>query len=113
MSKKDKRRGIVYSTDPGYNYQYEEQHEEETLPKNQQKLRVYIEKRGRGGKTATIVKGFTGTSDDLQELARSLKNKCATGGSSKEGEIILQGDVRDKVVDFLTSEGYEAKKAGG
>ena len=75
---------------------------------------VFTSKREEGAeKTATIVKGFTGTSDDLQELARSLKNKCATGGSSKEGEIILQGDVRDKVVDFLTSEGKKKKKAGG
>jgi translation initiation factor 1 len=113
MGKKDKRKGVVYSTDSGYNYKYEEQQEEETLPNNLQKLRVFIEKKGRGGKTATIVKGFTGSSEDLQELARTLKNKCATGGSSKAGEIILQGDVRDKVVGFLVEQGYPAKKAGG
>jgi translation initiation factor 1 len=112
MSKK-KKKGIVYSTNPDFHYQYESDPEVETLPPGQQDLRVGLERKGRGGKTATIVTGFVGGKTDLEDLARSLKNKCATGGSVKEGEIIMQGDCRDKVISVLDEKGYRSKKSGG
>ncbi len=97
---------VVYSTNPNYNYITEEEAEEETLPKQQQKLRIQIEKNHRGGKTVTIVRGFIGTDDDLKALAKLLKTRCGVGGSAKEGEIIIQGDFRTKVIELLTKEGY-------
>ncbi len=107
-SKKD-RLGIVFSTDPDFDYEYREEEEEETLPPGQQQLRVYIEKKGRKGKPVCIVTGFVGSSDDLDELARTLKTKCGVGGSAKDGEIILQGTMKDKVVGTLVNLGYKAK----
>lgn len=111
-SKKD-RTNVVYSTNDQYEYEYDSMEEEETLPPNEQVLRVYIEKKGRGGKTASVVKGFVGTTDDLNDLAKTLKAKCGVGGSVKEGEIIIQGDQRDKIVALLSDKGYAIKKAGG
>lgn len=107
-SKKD-RSGIVFSTDPDFDYVYSDDAEEDTLPPDQQQLRVYIEKKGRKGKPVCIVTGFVGTSDDLSELARTLKTKCGVGGSAKDGEIILQGTMKDKVVGTLVNLGYKAK----
>lgn len=112
MSKnKNSSGGFVYSTNPNYK-QEEEQESFETLAPNQQDLRVWLEKNHRGGKTATVVKGFVGNDDDLEALGKTLKTKCGTGGSAKDGEIIIQGDHRDKVVALLTQMGYKSKKAG-
>ncbi len=104
------RLNVVYSTNPDYRYETEETAEADTLPKEKQNLRVSIEKKGRGGKTVTIVKGFVGTENDLRELERLLKNRCGVGGSSKEGEILIQGDLRDKVTELLRKEGYSRTK---
>ena len=112
MSKNKKAIGVVYSTNPEYQYQYESSKEPATLPPQQQDLRVFIEKKHRGGKTATIIKGFVGKQEDMEELAKLLKTRCGVGGSAKDGEIIIQGDCRDKVFEILLSKGYKAKKAG-
>jgi len=117
MSKKDndwkKRLGMVYSTNPDYQYEQEGEGKQATLPPEQQDLRVKLEKKGRKGKIVTLITGFKGDEEDLQELGKLLKKQCGTGGSAKEGEIILQGDVRDTVLKILTKEGYPAKKSGG
>ena len=112
MSKKKNTIGIVYSTNPQFRYQYESKTEPATLAPQQQDLRVFIEKKHRGGKTATIIKGFIGKQEDMEELAKLLKTRCGVGGTVKDGEIIIQGDCRDKVFDILLSKGYKAKKAG-
>lgn len=107
------RLGMVYSTNPDFQYQIREEVETETLSPAQQDLRVWLDRKQRGGKTVTLVKGFVGGDDDLTELARMLKSKCGVGGAAKEGEIIIQGDHRDRVVELLIKAGYKAKKAGG
>ncbi|MBN2746918.1 MAG: translation initiation factor [Bacteroidales bacterium] len=104
--------GIVYSTNPNYIFE-DEENTASTLPPDQQQLKIWLEKGGRGGKVASVVKGFIGTEDDLKDLAAKLKNKLGTGGSAKDNEIIIQGDHRDKILNLLTSTGYKAKKAGG
>ena len=103
--------GLVYSTNP--NYQSPSDSEEEAViePKDQD-LRVWLEKNHRGDKTASVIKGFRGSDEALQALAKQLKNQCGTGGTAKDGEIIIQGDHRDKVVKLLQQEGYRVKKAG-
>ena len=108
MKKNDwkERLNIVYSTNPDFQYSTDEMEENETLPKQQQKLRVNIEKNHRGGKTVTLVKNFVGTADDLKELGKLLKTKCGVGGSAKDGEILIQGDFKEKVIDILKKEGY-------
>ncbi|MBR1798381.1 MAG: translation initiation factor [Bacteroidales bacterium] len=108
MSKKQPV-GVVYSTNPDFVYQYDVEAEKETLPPDKQQLRVSVEHHHRGGKTATIVKGFIGTDADLLQLAKTLKTHCGVGGSAKDGEIVVQGDMRDRVVAFLISKGYKAK----
>ncbi|KAB1064313.1 translation initiation factor [Salibacter halophilus] len=115
MSKKNKKKrvDVVYSTNPDYEYDYEDDGVEETLPPEEQNLKVRIEKKGRGGKTAVVVKGFIGSEDDLKDLAKTIKTKCGTGGSAKDGEIIIQGEMRNKVLEVLQKEGYNAKQAGG
>ena len=107
-----KRLGIVYSTDPNFNYTVEEEPEEETLEPAKQKLTVGIDRRKRAGKQVTLVSGFVGTTEDLEALAKMLKQKCGVGGSAKDGEIIIQGDFRDKVVDLLIKGGYSRTKRG-
>ena len=104
------RLNVVYSTNPDYQYENIGEEETDTLPKNQQKLRVSMEKKGRGGKTATLIKGFIGTEDDLKELGKLLKTKCGVGGSAKEGEIIIQGDFKQRIIDLLKAEGYTQTK---
>ena len=100
---------IVFSTNPDFHFD-EPQAEPETHAPERQKLRVSIERKGRGGKTATLVRGFVGSDDDLQALAKQLKTRCGTGGSAKDGEIIIQGEVKDKVVALLLSLGYSNSK---
>lgn len=106
------RLGMVYSTDPDYEYDTDAEPEPETLAPERQELRVWLDRKQRGGKVVTLVRGFVGRDDDLQALARLLKTRCGVGGAAKEGEIIIQGDHRDRVVDLLTRSGYRCKKAG-
>jgi translation initiation factor 1 len=116
MSKKNewkKRDGVVYSTNQNFEYTDRTEEEAETLPPQQQNLKAMLDKNGRAGKQVTLITGFIGTSQDLDTLAKRVKTKCGTGGSSKDGEILIQGDVRDKVVEILSKEGYKIKKAGG
>ncbi|MBT1704961.1 translation initiation factor [Chryseosolibacter indicus] len=116
MSKKNdwkKREGVVYSTDSSFQFEYQSSGENMTLPPKQQKLKVSLDKSGRAGKQVTLISGFIGTTQDLEALTKMLKSKCGVGGSSKDGEILIQGDVRDKAVDILTKEGYQAKRVGG
>ncbi len=107
------RLNVVYSTNPDFKYQTEEPEAVETLPPERQNLRVWLDRRARAGKQVTLVKGFVGSDDDLKALAAMLKSKCGVGGTAKEGEIVIQGDFRDRVVDLLVKAGYKAKKAGG
>lgn len=111
---KNKARGVVYSTNPAYKYIIPEVvTEKETLPPKQQDLRVMLDKKMKGNKKATIITGFVGTSADLADLAKELKNLCAAGGSSGDGEILVQGDGRQKILDYLLKKGYRVKLAGG
>ena len=100
------RLGVMYSTNPDYKYQMDEEAEEETLPKEKQRLHITLEKRNRGGKVVTLVSGFRGMGNDRSALGKWLKTRCGVGGSVKDGEIIIQGDWRRKVTDLLTEEGY-------
>ena len=100
------RLNIVYSTNPDFEYSTDEKEENETLPKQQQKLRVNIEKNHRGGKTVTLIKNFIGTDEDIKELGKLLKTKCGVGGSVKDGEILIQGEFKEKITELLKKEGY-------
>ena len=113
MSKKKNRVNVVYSTNPDFSYEEDQDEEMETLAPEQQQLKVWIDKKQRAGKEASIVKGFIGTESDLKDLAKKIKQACGTGGSVKDGEIIIQGDKRDAIIAMLTKERYKAKKAGG
>ena len=115
MSKKNKQLiNVVYSTNPNFNYESESDEKQETLPKNQQKMYVSIDRKQRGGKDVTLVEGFVGAEDDLKELGKTLKSKCGVGGSVKDNEILIQGAMRDKVYDLLIKDGYtQTKKKGG
>lgn len=113
MSKKNKPAGIVYSTNPDYNFRLNEEPEAVTLPPLQQNLKVMLDRKQRGGKQVTLITGFIGTQNDLDVLARMLKSKCGVGGSAKDGQVIIQGDFRAKVLELLTKEGFKAKQAGG
>ena len=104
------RLGMVYSTNPDFTYDCGEEQEEETLAPDKQNLRVWRDTKGRGGKVATIVRGFVGSSEDLEELGRTLKRGCGVGGSVKDGEIIIQGDHRDRVTALLVQKGYTHTK---
>ena len=108
---KKRRKGIMYSTNPDFEYQYENE-ELETLPPNEQMLKVCIDKH-RAGKITVIIKEFVGTTNDLKALGKLLKTTCGVGGSVKNGEIIIQGNVRDKVMEILGKEGYNYKRVGG
>jgi translation initiation factor 1 len=113
MAKSKDRINIVYSTNPDYNYQKEESFEEDTLEPSKQQLKVLLDKKARAGKKVTLVSGFIGNSSDLEILGKQLKGLCGSGGSVKDGEILIQGDHRDKVLNYLLSKSYKAKKAGG
>jgi translation initiation factor 1 len=104
-----KREGVVYSTSNNFDYQYQSNEQQETLPPQQQQLRVGLDNSGRAGKTVTLITGFVGSTTDLEDLAKLLKNKCGTGGSAKNGEILIQGDVRTKAVEILQKERYKAR----
>ncbi|HQQ97937.1 MAG TPA: translation initiation factor [Cyclobacteriaceae bacterium] len=108
-----KRDGVVFSTDPDFAFQQRAEPDSETLPPQQQRLTVFLDKSGRAGKQMSVVSGFVGKADDLETLAKTLKTKCGVGGSCKDGEILIQGDVRDKLVQLLTQSGYKAKRSGG
>lgn len=105
------REGIVYSTADDYEYQYSDgQNTEETLPPGEQPLQVALDKKARRGKQVTLISGFIGTEEDLSTLGKALKSKCGVGGSVKDGEILIQGDFRGKVLEILHSEGYAAAR---
>ena len=112
MSKKNKPddQGFVYSTDPNFQFRHNDNEPVTTLPPAQQKLRIRLDTKQRAGKAVTLVTGFTGTDNDLQELGKKLKNFCGTGGSAKDAEVIIQGDQRDKVLQWLLKNGYSQTK---
>lgn len=100
------RLNIVYSTNPDFSYETEKKDTPETIAPQQQKLRVTIEKKGRGGKTVTVISGFIGEEEELKVLGRLLKTKCGVGGSTKDGEILIQGEFKQRIIELLKSEGY-------
>lgn len=115
MAKKNdwkKRDGIVYSTESDFSYSYQGENEQQTLPVHQQILKISLDKSGRAGKQVTIISGFIGTSGDLETLGKLVKSKCGVGGSVKNGEVLIQGDLREKIVQVLQDAGYKARRAG-
>ena len=108
-----KRLGMVYSTNPDYEFEAGQEEAESTAPPHQQQLYVSLDKKNRKGKKVTLVKGFSGTSEDLKSLARELKSKCGVGGSVGEGSILIQGDFRERIFDLLQEKGYKVKRSGG
>ena len=108
------RDGVVYSTADSFEYSYNsEDQNQETLKPGQQNLKVMLDKKQRAGKKVTLISGFIGAEDDLKELGKKLKSKCGVGGTVKDGEVLVQGDFRDRVMEILIAEGFKAKKAGG
>ena len=104
--------GFVFSTNKDFEFDANEE-QQDTPPNSEQRLEAHLDKKNRGGKIATIIKGFEGSDDDLKTLAKQLKTLCGVGGSVKDGEIIIQGNFRDKIMDFLVKEGYKVKRVGG
>lgn len=114
MSKSKKERlNVVYSTNPNFSYEFSEDEEQETVANGHQLLYVSLDKKQRGGKEVTLIEGFVGSVDDLKDLGKLLKSKCGVGGSAKDGEIIIQGSFRDKIMEILVKEGYKVKRKGG
>jgi translation initiation factor 1 len=112
-AKKKKLVNVVYSTNPNFSYSFDEEKEADTLPTSKQHLKILLDKKQRAGKSVTLIQGFVGTHDDLNSLAKTLKNKCGVGGTAKDGEILIQGDFREKIIDILNKEGYNTKRVGG
>ena len=113
-NKNKKRVGVVYSTNPDYQYQeYQVQSENSSIPPADQNLRVQLDKKMRGGKKVTLVTGFVGPEAELKELGKLLKSRCGVGGSAKQGEIIIQGDFVERIVKMLADDGYGVKRIGG
>lgn len=110
---KKKRIDVVYSTNPDFDFDHEEEFEEETLDPGDQLLYVSIDRKQRGGKEVTLVEGFVGYEEDLKDLGKYLKSKCGVGGTAKDGDIIIQGKFKDKVAQLLEEKGYKVKKKGG
>jgi translation initiation factor 1 len=107
------RLGVVYSTNSDFNYDKEEQEKQETLSVNQQNLKVMLDRKQRKGKVVTLIEGFIGSDEDLNALAKSLKTQCGVGGTAKDGQILIQGDFCQRIIDILKAQGYKVKKAGG
>lgn len=107
------RLGVVFSTNRDFNYESEGKTDQQTLPPQQQNLKVQLDRKKRAGKTATLVTGFIGTDEDLKSLGKMLKTKCGVGGTAKDGEILIQGDFCNKIIDILKTEGFKVKRAGG
>jgi translation initiation factor 1 len=105
--------GLVYSTNPEEQLSYDEEIDQETLAPKLQDLRVQLDKKKRGGKAVTLITGFIGSPEDLKGLGKRLKTKCGVGGAVKDGEILIQGDFRQKIMELLIYEGFKAKKTGG
>lgn len=108
-----KRLGVVYSTNPEFEYESEQQEGPETLPPDQQKLYISLDKKNRKGKRVTLIEGFVGSEEELNDLARTLKRKCGVGGSAGDGMILIQGDFREKIAGLLENEGFKVKRSGG
>lgn len=108
-----KRLGVVYSTNTDFEFDTDRKEESETLSPGEQTLYVRLDRKNRKGKTVTLIEGFVGSEEDLKELGKELKSKCGVGGSAKEGEILLQGDFRERVVTMLQKKGFKVKKSGG
>jgi len=111
--KKNERVNIVYSTNPNFQFSFEADEEQETPDPKSQTLYVSIDKKQRAGKEVTLVEGFIGTDDDLKDLGKLLKSKCGVGGTAKDGEIMVQGNFRDKIMEILIKEGFKVKRKGG
>lgn len=110
---KKERQNVVYSTNPDFSYEFEEEESEETLPNHKQLLYVSIDKKSRAGKEVTLIEGFVGSDDDLKDLGKLLKSKCGVGGTVKDGEILIQGNFRDKIIQILEKDQYKVKRKGG
>ena len=108
-----KRLGLVYSTNPDFKFNTGNEEEQETLNPDQQKLYVSLDRKNRKGKSVTLISGFTGPEEDLKSLAKELKSKCGVGGSAKNGEILIQGDFRDRIMTLLKEKGFNVKRSGG
>jgi translation initiation factor 1 len=105
--------GVVYSTNQDFEYSFDNEGVAEILPPEKQKLKIQLDKKARAGKQVTLITGFVGSEEDLETLAKKLKNLCGCGGSAKDSEILIQGDVREKVLNWLIAQGYKAVKSGG
>jgi translation initiation factor 1 len=110
MSDWKDRLGVVYSTNPNFSYEKQQEESVKTLLPQQQNLRILLDKKQRGGKKVTLVENFIGAQEDIETLGKMLKTKCGVGGTAKNGEILIQGDFRDKVLELLTQAGYKAKR---
>ena len=107
------RLNVVYSTNPDFNYEMDDDEEQVPLAPAQQNLRVQLDRKNRGGKVVTLITGFVGTDNDLKKLGKQLKTKCGVGGAAKDGEIMIQGDFKQKILELLKKEGYTRTKPIG